>query len=107
MFNILKRFKIKSLINMETKLTTLSPTKLTSNNNNNEEEDETVSTKRLKLTTEDEQKHQSQDTQQQSSEPPVSLIKKRKYALLIGYSGEGYFGLQRYYLLTTSNKTSK
>jgi hypothetical protein len=23
-------------------------------------------------------------------------IKKRKYALLIGYSGEGYFGLQRY-----------
>lgn len=93
MFNILKHFKIKSLINMETKLTTLSPTKLTSNN----EEDETIATKRLKLTTEDEQKHESQETQQQSSEPPVSLIKKRKYALLIGYSGEGYFGLQRYF----------
>jgi len=24
-------------------------------------------------------------------------IKKRKYALLIGYCGEGYFGLQRYF----------
>ena len=24
-----------------------------------------------------------------------SKVKKRKYALLIGYSGEGYFGLQR------------
>ncbi len=26
---------------------------------------------------------------------PSTLVKKRKYALLIGYSGEGYFGLQR------------
>lgn len=26
---------------------------------------------------------------------PAKLLKKRKYALLLGYSGEGYYGLQR------------
>ena len=25
-------------------------------------------------------------------------IRKRKYALLVGYSGEGYFGLQRFFI---------
>lgn len=27
----------------------------------------------------------------------IKQLKKRKYALLLGYSGEGYYGLQRYY----------
>lgn len=27
----------------------------------------------------------------------IKQLKKRKYALLLGYSGEGYYGLQRYF----------
>ena len=32
---------------------------------------------------------------QEEATPPVVRVSKKKYALLIGYSGEGYFGLQR------------
>lgn len=38
-----------------------------------------------------------------------STLKKRKYALLLGYCGEGYFGLQRYQdrqKIATQNKMS-
>jgi hypothetical protein len=33
----------------------------------------------------------------ESQSADEKLAKKRKYALLVGYCGEGYFGLQRYF----------
>ena len=38
---------------------------------------------------------QSSVKKQKTEQDDVQKISKRKYALLIGYSGEGYFGLQR------------
>ena len=48
-----------------------------------EEEGESVS-KKQKLNHDEESKNEEK------------LVKKRKYAILIGYQGSGYFGLQRY-----------
>ncbi len=37
----------------------------------------------------------SEDTIREAQKPEQKANKKRKYALCIGYSGQGYFGLQR------------
>lgn len=68
--------------------------------NPNEDSDQLQSTAKKQKTddvkeTEIENKKEGDKNEKTESEK-TKASKKRKYALLLGYSGEGYYGLQRY-----------
>jgi hypothetical protein len=69
--------------------------------NPNEDSDQLQSTAKKQKTddvkeAEVENKKESDKNEKTESEKTKVSNKKRKYALLLGYSGEGYYGLQRY-----------
>ena len=69
--------------------------------NPNEDIDQLQSTAKKQKTddvkeAEVENKKESDKNEKTESEKTKVSNKKRKYALLLGYSGEGYYGLQRY-----------
>ena len=96
MFKFFQKFKPNSLFKlfeMENKPTAVqSPVKTKIYDN---EENESIAVKKQKLNQEESESATSTEVLTKS-DTSVQLIKKRKYALLIGYSGEGYFGLQRH-----------
>jgi hypothetical protein len=62
--------------------------------NKNTDENE-IANKKIKLDNQDQIVNNLNDINTTPASSEKSGIKKRKYALLIGYCGEGYFGLQR------------
>ena len=96
-------YQRRSLQLLSTKMSsTLTDPQQTSTTNINQH-DETVETAKKKQKLDDGPSLPTIDSSSEACVPvaptiPVAsatLVKKRKYALLIGYSGEGYFGLQR------------
>jgi hypothetical protein len=96
MLKFFQKFKPNSLFKlfeMENKPTAVqSPVKTKINDY---EENESIAIKKQKLNQEESESTTNSEVLTKS-DTSVQLIKKRKYALLVGYSGEGYFGLQRY-----------
>ena len=95
MLNVLKRFNLSRLFKMESNLSTLTSTSIIETNlvNKRPDEEDEVAVKKQKLNDQNESINETQ-TENKTDDQKV---KKRKYALLIGYSGEGYYGLQRYF----------
>lgn len=97
MLNVLKRFNLTRLFRMESNLTQLTSSSVVSEANLSKRPDENdeVAVKKQKLNDENQKNQTQPETQTNTDE---QKIKKRKYALLIGYSGEGYYGLQRFFI---------
>ena len=95
MLNVLKRFNLSRLFKMESNLSTLTSTSIIETNlvNKRPDEEVEVAVKKQKINDQNESINETQ-TENKTDDQKV---KKRKYALLIGYSGEGYYGLQRYF----------
>jgi hypothetical protein len=83
-------FKLFEMENKPTAVQSSVKTKI-----NDYEENESIAIKKQKLNQEESESTTNSEVLTKS-DTSVQLIKKRKYALLVGYSGEGYFGLQRY-----------
>lgn len=95
MLNVLKRFNLSRLFKMESNLSTLTSTSIIETNlvNKRPDEEDEVAVKKQKLNDQNESINETQS----ETKTDDQKVKKRKYALLIGYSGEGYYGLQRYF----------
>jgi hypothetical protein len=100
--NLIKKSNFLSKINMDKQ--SLSTDAATLNNGNSLKKDnsnlddvDVVANKKIKLDNnkEEEVVNNLNDINTTPDSVEKSAIKKRKYALLIGYCGEGYFGLQR------------
>lgn len=78
--------------------TRVEATNVNENKNPNDGDEETSLAKKLKVTENDNEPNKT--TKNETDEAADKMLKKRKYALLIGYCGEGYFGLQRLNTLT-------
>ena len=95
MLNVLKRFNLSRLFKMESNLSTLTSTSIIETNlvNKRPDEEVEVAVKKQKINDQNESINETQS----ETKTDDQKVKKRKYALLIGYSGEGYYGLQRYF----------
>ena len=97
--NLIKKSNFSSKINMEQSLSTDTVTLNNGNGlkkeNSTADDVDVVANKKIKLDQKEEVVNNLNDINTTPASVEKSAIKKRKYALLIGYCGEGYFGLQR------------
>ena len=97
--NLIKKSNFLSKINMEQSLSTDTVTLNNGNDlkkeNSTADDVDVVANKKIKLDQQEEVVNNLNDINTTPASVEKSAIKKRKYALLIGYCGEGYFGLQR------------
>jgi hypothetical protein len=99
--NLIKKSNFLSKINMEHSLSTDTVTLNNGNGlmvkkeNSTADDVDVVANKKIKLDQKEEVVNNLNDINTTPASVEKSAIKKRKYALLIGYCGEGYFGLQR------------
>ena len=101
-FNLKNLFKnqfslalnLKKINKMDSKnvMTDTSTANLNENKTKIDNEIEDVANKKIKLDNSEQAAVENNEPNNESKRPG---IKKRKYALLVGYCGEGYFGLQR------------